>query len=77
MKTLLTQQVSEENLQQLQEYHDLPKKTNGHDYNKYILENPSEYMVTITVIDVPPSDISSNIQLLVETVLHCKCVETT
>ena len=35
-------------------------------------------LVTITAIDVPPSDVSSNIQQwLPETVLHCKYVETT
>ena len=47
-------------------------------YNKYILENASEYMVTITAIDVPSSDVSSNKQQqLLETVLNCKHVETT
>ena len=40
------------------------------DYNKYILENASEYTVTITAINVPPSDVSSNTQQqLLETVL--------
>ena len=47
------------------------------DYNKFILENESEYTVTITAIDVPPSDVSSSIQQFLETVLHCKGVEIT
>ena len=32
------------------------------DYNKDIMENASEYTVTITVINEPPSDVSSNIE---------------
>ena len=46
--------------------------------NKYILENASEYTVTITVIDEPPTNVSSNIQQqLLETVLHHNHVKTT
>ena len=79
IKILLTWQVFEENLQQLQEVPWFyPTKQIINDYNKYILENASEYTVTKTPIDIPPSDISSSIQQqLLETALHHKCVETT
>ena len=64
---MLTMQVSEDNLQQLQgvpRFH--PTKQMVIDYIRYILENASEYMVTITAMDVTQSDISSNIQHLLE-----------
>ena len=63
VKTLQTWQVLEGNLQHLQGVTQFyPTKQMITAYNKYSLENASEHTVTIRVIDVPPSDVSTNIQ---------------
>ena len=61
LRILQSRKVTQEQFETLHHIpHFFPSRSNVESYNESVLESSSQYTLTITAIDIPPSDISAS-----------------